>query len=295
MKQFWMVVLFTSNVALGQQVVNQKRACPEGYFYGGEVDYTNAVTRGQHWVMGDASPVYSCYKVVSGPFDWVQANIKCMENDGQLLSVNNDLEDSILTGDLFTRKAFFNQETQEMEYPTGHVITSGVSLSPSNWTWFGAGESMDNATTDAMNELSYDNDNTLCVSVQWTALSRELTFNVQPCVDQYSMALCEVRAYTQTWYVWFSINWIQVLFMFTLVLLIISSCVTMHIWVSRPNHRATQGRIPRPPPYTPQDVPAPTMTTTTTGNKYAEKGKEILGKVIFYRKPEDKQNLTEDA
>ena len=30
-------------------------------------------------------------------------------------------------------------------------------------------------------------------------------------------------------------------------------------------------------------------------NKYAEKGKELLAKVVFYRKPEDKQKLTLDA
>ena len=31
------------------------------------------------------------------------------------------------------------------------------------------------------------------------------------------------------------------------------------------------------------------------GNKYAEKGKELLAKVVFYRKSEDKQKLTMDA
>ena len=30
-------------------------------------------------------------------------------------------------------------------------------------------------------------------------------------------------------------------------------------------------------------------------NKYAEKGKELLAKVVFYRKAEDKQKLTMDA
>jgi len=296
MKQFWMAIFF-SGAALGTEVVDNMRACPVGFFYSGEVEHTAEVTRGQHWIMGDTSPVYSCYRVVSGSFDWVQANIKCMEVDGQLLSVNNHYEDSILTGDLFTKKAFFNQTTQEMELPTGPVITSGVSLSPSDWTWFGAGESMDSNKTGVMNGLTGNtttNDNTLCVSVQWTA-GENLQYSVKSCVDQYTMALCEVRAYTQTWYVWFSINWIQVLFLFTLVLLIVSSCVTMHIWVKRPTQRPTQGRIPRPSPYTPQDIPATHTTPTSNANKYAEKGKEILGKIIFYRKPEDKQKLTEDA
>ena len=32
-----------------------------------------------------------------------------------------------------------------------------------------------------------------------------------------------------------------------------------------------------------------------TGNKYAEKGKELLAKIVFYRQSEDKQKLTPEA
>jgi len=48
-----------------------------------------------------------------------------------------------------------------------------------------------------------------------------------------------------------------------------------------------------PPPYSPQDL---TMTTTTKApNKFKEKGKELLAKVVFYRQPDDKQKLITSA
>ena len=39
----------------------------------------------------------------------------------------------------------------------------------------------------------------------------------------------QVRVYTQTWYYWATANWLQILFCLTLVLLIISSCVTVSV------------------------------------------------------------------
>jgi len=129
-----------------------------------------------------------------------------------------------------------------------------------------------------------------------------VAYEILPCMGDYNVAVCEVRAYTQTWFVWFSINWLQVLFLFTLILLIISSCVTMQVWTSRPSRRPQVSRHGmtntrgNPPPYTP--TPEPVFTNNTTSNnglanKYTEKGKEILAKVIYYRKPEDKQKLTD--
>lgn len=283
----------------GQQVKDNERACPDGYFYAGEVNY-NEVTRGEHWLQGDSTPVYSCYQVHFAELDWVQGSQKCSENHGDLLSVNNFQEDSILAGDLFTSRAF-----QDAELPSGPVITSGISLQPGNWTWFGAGEPMSNDKNSAMNNLQAETNRngTQCVFLSWeqgntTDSTTELVYTVMPCIGQYSVTVCEVRAYTQTWYVWFTINWLQILFLFTLVLLIISSCVTMQVWVSRPNRNVTRGRVQRasPPPYTPTaEVMTPPVSTTNLANKYAEKGKELMAKVVFYRKPEDKDQLTPTA
>ena len=33
----------------------------------------------------------------------------------------------------------------------------------------------------------------------------------------------------QVWYVWFTTNWLQILFLLTLVLLLVSSCVTFQV------------------------------------------------------------------
>lgn len=286
----------------GGEVKDYDRACPEGFFYGGEVDYRE-VARGEHWIDGGATPVYSCYQTFYGAYDWVQASQKCSDIDGSLVSVNNYHEEDILVGQLFMSRAFSSDISGDEG--VGPVLTSGISLQEGNWTWFGAGEEMDDNKTDTMNELMADfnmtNTGAMCVFLNWvndesTDLATELVYEVRPCIGEYSVALCEVRAYTQTWYVWFSINWLQILFLFTIILLIISSCVTMQVWTSRPARRRPQVSPGSPPPYT----PSPTLPPNTTvsqglGNKYTEKGKEILAKVIYYRKPEDKQKLASDA
>merc|ERR1719147_160346 len=82
----------------GPCVEDMQRACPDGFFYAGEVTVSDQVTRGEYWTDGGASPVYSCYQVYSGNFDGVTT--------------------------------------------FGPVLTSGVSLLPGNWTWFGRGEPM---------------------------------------------------------------------------------------------------------------------------------------------------------
>ena len=38
-----------------------------------------------------------------------------------------------------------------------------------------------------------------------------------------------MRVYTQTWYYWATANWLQILFCLTLVLLILSTCVTVSV------------------------------------------------------------------
>jgi len=180
----------------------------------------------------------------------------------------------------------------------GEVLTSGISLQEGNWTWFGAGEMIDEHITTEIDDNETNSSDTQCLVVSWTAEENgaNLTYLASPCMSEYTMAVCEVRVYTQTWYVWATTNWLQILFLFTLVLLIVSSCVTVQIYSSRPSNRSQRrsAEMPAtPPPYSPQDL---TMTTTTKApNKYKEKGKELLAKVVFYRQPDDKQKLTTSA
>merc|ERR1711892_367952 len=269
----------------GVDVLDERRECPTGFFYAGEVPEVE--TRDEIWSKGETSPVYSCYSIHQGQMDWVAANQKCFEQKGQLLSVNNNQEQVILTGEMFLR--IFQENATE-------VLTSGISLKEGNWTWFGAGEPMADSIADQL-DVSESND-TQCLIVSWNADGNgtSLTYMAKPCMEEYTSAVCEVRVYTQTWYVWATTNWLQILFLFTLVLLMVSSCVTVQIYSSRPSIRS-EGRsneiLSTPPPYSPQDA---TMTTATkVSSKYAEKGKELLAKVVFYRQPEDKQKLTTNA
>jgi len=279
---------FTSSLVQGVDVVDERRECPTGFFYAGEVP--EAETRGEIWIMGETSPVYSCYSIQQGDMDWVAANQKCFEQKGQLLSVNNNQEEAILTGEMFLGVFM------EVGKNATEVLTSGISLKEGNWTWFGAGEPMADSIADQL-DVSEGND-TQCLIISWNVDGNgtSLTYMAKPCMEEYTSAVCEVRVYTQTWYVWATTNWLQILFLFTLVLLMVSSCVTVQIYSSRPsirNQRRSTEILGTPPPYSPQDV---TMTTATkVPSKYVEKGKELLAKVVFYRQPEDKQKLTENA
>merc|ERR1711874_273651 len=126
-------------------------------------------------------------------------------------------------------------------------------------------------------------------------MGTELFYTSQDCLAPASNILCEVRVYTQTWYYWATANWLQILFCLTLVLLIISSCVTVSMYSSSPRSRRSRGSTDlssSPPPYSPRDT---NTTSLKTGNKYSEKGKELLAKIVFYRQSEDKQKLTPEA
>merc|ERR1712126_799253 len=270
MKEFIAVfLLVSSSLVQGVEVKDEQRECPDGFFYAGEVP---DVTRGEVWSKGETSPVYSCYSIVQESLDWVAANQKCFEQKGQLLSVNNNQEEAILTGELFMN--YLKEAAQE-------VLTSGISLKEGNWTWFGAGETINEEITTELDDSESNSTDTQCLVISWTAEENgaNLTYLARPCMDEYTKAVCEVRGYTQTWYVWATTNWLQILFLFTLVLLIISSCVTVQIYSSRPRlrggRRSAASEFPAtPPPYTPHDM----MTTPTSNkatNKYTEKGKEL--------------------
>jgi len=237
--------------------------------------------------------------------DWVTASRVCSKAEGHLLSVNNYEETKVLGGDLFLRK-YLGKECEDNVTLPVNVTTSGISLTKDHWIWFGAGESepsdVDKSITK--NLTKSDNFTTYCLVVSFSNISSSvnLTYTAVPCLDTFSEAICEVRVYEQVWYVWFTTNWMQILFLLTLVMLLISTCITFQIWVSRPSRRSRTSRVnsstsSNPPPYTPREQ-TPTSTKAwlgATANKYTDKGKEIMGKVVFIRKPEDKERIVTEA
>lgn len=273
------------------EVLDESRKCPEGYSYYGEVEVT-AFPRDYMVKKGGRTPTYSCYQLHQGDFDWVKANQKCSESDGEVVSVNNYGERSVLSGDLALAVLPTNES----------ILSSGVSLAPGLWTWFGAGENI--TDTELLSHLpAGDSGNTQCLLLSWRSEGNgsQLYYSSQDCLASASNVLCEVRVYTQTWYYWATANWLQILFCLTLVLLILSTCVTVSMYGTSPRSRRSRGSSGDltttssfPPPYTVHDN-STTSTTTKAAHKYAEKGKELLAKVVFYRKAEDKQKLTMDA
>jgi len=271
------------------EVYDGRRKCPSGYNYYGEVDISDLPTR-DHWLEGPRSPTYSCYRQHQGSMDWIAAYQRCSESEGELLSVDNFGEEAVLTGELAMRDLLTNQT----------LLTSGISLAQESWAWFGAGENI--SDTDILGMLETTNSsNTQCVWLDWTRTADgnfSLSYSSLDCMAPSTTVICEVRVYTQTWYYWATANWLQILFCLTLVLLIISSCVTVSMYSSSPRSRRSSTRATTrastelsssPPPYTPHD------TNTKASNKYAEKGKELLAKIVFYRQSEDKQKLTPEA
>ena len=210
------------------------------------------------------SPTYSCYKVLEADmYDWTAASAKCFEEDAHLLSVNNYGEDDILT----------QNKTWEL-FGAENVLTSGISLRLSrhchrvtwphlysrsgSWVWFGSDEEV---TVDVDVDESLENTtDTLCIMISRTDDLGNLTYTGVPCADHDTTPVCEVRVYTQTWYYWASTNWLSILFLLTLIMLIISSCVTVQMYSTRPRSRAMRQQSGQdtlgatPPPYTVHDT-----------------------------------------
>jgi len=270
-------------------IKDYNRACPSGFSYLGEVDAEHFGK--DFWTQGERTPTYSCYSLHQGPFDWTAASQKCFDQEAQLISVNNPFEENILTTNK-TREWFDNV------WPEDGVITSGISFKAGDWVWFGAGEEVDSYNI-TVEEEDTNNTDTKCIKISWDEDQDMLIYTAVPCADQHDVAMCEVRVYTQTWYYWATTNWLSILFMFTLILLILTSCVTVQMYTSRPKQRMQRqsmsdaGVTNLPPPYTPHDTMTSNTNSGTRGsNKYTEKGKEMLAKIVFYKQSDDKQKLT---
>lgn len=305
-------ILFLVSAVFGAEVQDFSRDCPSGFSYFGEVPVPENAR--DFWTQGDRTPTYSCYKIHTGPFsDWTNASQRCFEDEAQLMSVNNYHEEDVLMGE----EAMKALEAADIT----SLLTSGISLSPGEWTWFGAGEKVGNITVETSANTTEMAGTTMCIQISWAVGMEEnrhgddndhghhddddhsstpaslavppvLSYTAVPCVAPAPAMMCEVRVYTQTWYYWATTNWLSILFLFTLILLIVSACVTVQMYTSRPSPRmmarqqaqAEQGNSP--PPYTPQATLYPTKPGAqpqSTAGKYAEKGKEMLAKIVFIK------------
>jgi len=287
------VTLLLATQALGE-IVNRDRVCPDGFWYAGESirNDNNYTTHGSEiWEKGPTSQIYSCYSATFKSIDWAKATRRCANQEGNLLSVNNAEELDILNGDTFRSKAFADEDP-----PNLTLFTSGVSLIKGKWTWFGAGDNevqVENVTITSTNSTN-NTDYTQCLAITFSKNNTELVFTWVPCMLNQEGVICEVRVYEQVWYVWFTTNWLQVLFLFTLALLLISACVTFQMWIKRPSRNTSspsRSSVDTPPAYSQTQQ----NTFASTADKYAEKGKELMAKVVFYRKSEDRQKLTTNA
>merc|ERR1712038_1312705 len=288
-------------------IVDMKRPCPNGFFYAGESTYRNLDkdkdSRSVFYEKGSSSPVYGCYKIEKDLPNWAEANQRCWDQDSQLISVDNAEEDKLIARHSFLKH--FDEDGNEPDFSTIHVATSGVDLGQDDWTWFATGKPIDSNITEELTQTP-NASGAQCLLVSWRQPSEDhdhhhhhhdddddaivLKYSYGACMSKADFAVCEMRVYVQTWYVWFFNNWLQLLFLFSLVLLLISSCLTLQVWTSRPRQR---------PAVLTSEIPATANNNMMNpgNNKYVEKSKELLAKVVFYtpKKPEDKEKLTSAA
>jgi len=283
----------------GLFVADYNRACPDGFFYAGESDGTASsnLTRDIYWEMGDTSPIYSCYKFMTNQSNFVDATLTCNDLEGQLVSINDSLEDVILTSQKFIN--FLPVELLEELTATGEtseVLTSGIELVKRQWTWFGAGEPVEPEISSAIRyDEEYNNTDAVnCISIRWEMNENKTTlvYTAVPCTYNINATLCEVKVYTTTWYAWMFTNWLQILFFLTLSVLLMSTCCMFQALFfrnARPRHQAARP-VNSPPPYTPHP---PTYSYNenymTKANKYMQKGKEALSKVTLGKPKDDDQ------
>jgi len=311
---------------------DMKRECPEGFFYAGESilpDNSTQMSRDSLWIEGPSSPVYSCYKFIKGAKTFAGASLECNNIEGvvaQLVSVESRGEQDILASQLFWER--IPHEVRSTLSSSG-ALTSGIQLSTYNWTWFGADVQFDDSVLVLENDISEDGE-VECLVMRWNMSSNhvDLRFEQIPCEQEHDLALCEAHVYTQTWYVWFYSNWLQVLLFVAMLLLILSACCLFQALFFRTrvrsgqplpgrggarsaagqrNHQQQrQRRASLPPAYatTQQppayvDMPLPATTNNThqdesfihesPAERYIRKGREIMAQVTFFKAPQNEK------
>lgn len=291
----WLVVAVSAKHHHDNQgpIKNEDRACPDGFFYAGEPDHKNIDpdTRNEIWEEGPASPVYSCYKFIQRNTSFAGGSLACNEEKAELVSVNNDFETILLINDLFADH-MPDQMLDDLKHKgeTLEVWTSGIQLGDDLWTWFGEDMEIDSEVVDQIEMNSTNSPDVQCLALRWekNGNGTTLVFTNVPCTKTMQRTLCEVRVYTQIWYVWFYTNWLQILFFLTMGILLLSTCCMFQALFMRKTTTVRRGAVLQasPPPYTPNPIQGGNGTT----NKYAMKGREMLAKISFI-KPKDEEKI----
>jgi len=300
-------------------IQNMGRECPEGFFYAGETipnENSTQMSRNSMWVEGPASPIYSCYKFIKGMNTFAGASLQCNSIDGvtaQLVSVESRGEDDILRTQEFWER--IPVEVREDLEESG-ALTSGIQLSASNWTWFGADVTIDDSLLVLENDMSDDDEaegEVQCLVMRWDMKHNHVTlrFEQTPCGQEHILSLCEAHVYTQTWYVWFYSNWIQVLLFVAMLLLILSACCLFQALFFKTRVRSgqplpargarrcpqqNQRRASLPPSYANAAQPPAYVATVdesfineSPADRYIRKGREIMAQVTFFKSPQNEK------
>jgi len=280
------------------EIKDHERACPEGFFYAGEADYEDLdLTRSQVWEKGPKSPIYSCYQFIEDSLSFAGGSIKCNDLKGQLVSVNDVLESDIIISTLFTDNFSDEMESNLTTYTeTEPVWTSGINLGADAWTWLGTDEAIEDEIVETLNINTSASSAANCITMRWRKEqnSTVVVYSTASCTELYTNALCEVKVYTQYWYVWAYANWLQILFFFTMGVLLLSTCCMFQALFLRRSSTVTRRPVlhAAPPPYTPTPSPVYSDPTPSKVTKYTQKGKDILAKVtIFKSNSDDKVKL----
>lgn len=318
-------VLATSAYAFAHsdQIQDMGRECPEGFFYAGETipsENSTQMSRNSMWVEGPASPIYSCYKFIKGMKTFAGASLECNSIEGvtaQLASIESRGEDDILASQQFWERIPHEVRGDLVE---SGALTSGIQLSASNWTWFGADVTVDDSLLVLENNVSDDGD-VQCLVMRWNMTHNHVTlmFEQIPCGQDHVLSLCEAHVYTQTWYVWFYSNWIQVLLFVAMLLLILSACCLFQALFFRTRVRSgqplparrgvrrcpqQQRRASLPPTYASAAQPPAYVSTVqapvytqqddsfineSPADRYIRKGREIMAQVTFFKSPQNEK------
>jgi hypothetical protein len=324
-----LAVLATTGYAYvhSEQIQDMNRDCPEGFFYAGEAtvpENSTQMSRDSMWIEGPASPIYSCYKFMKGMKTFAGASMECNNIEGvtaQLVSVESRGEDDILASQLFWERI---PQDVRGDLVSAGALTSGIQLSAHNWTWFGADVTVDDSLMVLEQDLSVGDD-VKCLVMRWNMSSNhvDLRFEQIPCGQEHVLSLCETHVYTQTWYVWFYSNWIQILMFVAMLLLILSACCLFQALFFRTRVRSGQAlpsrgarrcpaqqrarRASLPPTYAATQQPPAYVSSgqqpipvyahqddsfihESPAERYIRKGREIMAQVTFFKAPQNEKS-----
>jgi len=243
--------------------------CPSGYYYAGEDIYEYANTTapdprnegndvdslsrsGTYYIEEvDRSDMYSCYKLVSEPADWVSAMAACTSEEAQLASFETDIE-------MERVRDLFQQDFQPKAVPVSEgnkalprgvdFLTSGMFFDEvQNWYWTASNRSLSKDKVYSNDEVP-DNKPTLlrnaeerdleiriiktCLNFRMTSPGEDPILLDASCFEKQPF-ICEARVQTVTYYTWFRANWVDFMLGFLLVILFVALCVAVCSFTSK--------------------------------------------------------------